>query len=139
MTTPRASTVSYAIACLLLLGSLTGCATSGALIQARIDETPAVFAALTKQQQQDSKWGTGRPGLSPDIVYFAFGNPERILTTPDSDTYVWVYLDRTAINQEAALISAMNSAGKAGNAAAMDRNANFPLPPGLTQAQAFPE
>lgn len=43
----------------------TGCATTGARIQAHIDEKPEVFAKPTRQQQKDSRWGYVRLGFNP--------------------------------------------------------------------------
>jgi hypothetical protein len=91
--------------CALL--AIAGCAaTNGGRIQARINEKPEVFAKLTKQQKKDIKWGYVRRGYTPEMVYFALGKPDQILTSADRDAYVWVFIDRSAINEDVALASA---------------------------------
>jgi hypothetical protein len=116
------------LAALVSLGGTAGCASTGARIQARIDEKPDVFAKLTKQQQKDIKWGYVKRGYTPDMVYFAFGKPDQIIASSDKTSYVWVYLDRAAINQDAAMASALQqgtSADSMGKGAISGSNANF--------------
>jgi hypothetical protein len=91
---------------------LVGCATTGARIQARIDEKPDVFAKLTKQQKKDIKWGYVRQGYTPDMVYFAFGKPDQIITSADKGSYVWVFVDRTAVNEDIAAANALRTGNR---------------------------
>ena len=130
ITPRRITTVLFSsLTVLLVCIGLSGCAaTNGGRIQARINEKPDAFAKLTKQQQKDIKWGYVKRGYTPDMVYFAFGKPDQIIASADKTSYVWVYLDRAAINQDAAMVSAMQqgtNADSMGKGAFSGSNANF--------------
>jgi len=130
-----------------LFSLLSGCATTGARIQARIDEKPEVFAALTKQQQKDIKWGYIRPGFTPDMVYLACGSPVKVIESDEPGAFIWIYVDRATINQEVAMAAAMQAGETAGSIPGFSSaNANFPshgfVPPsnsGMSTEQAYTE
>jgi hypothetical protein len=98
----------------LSLVAFAGCAaTNAARIKARINEKPAVFAKLTRQQQKDVKWGYIRKGFTPDMVYFALGKPDQIISSSDKNSFVWIYVDRKSINQDLAQANAMIAGSQA--------------------------
>lgn len=130
----------------VLAASVSGCATTGARIQARINERPEAFAKLSKQQQKDIRWGYVRQGYTPDMVYFAFGKPDEIIASADKGTYVWVFVDRSSVNEEFAKASALRSASQGDSISVRGgggrttvwpgHDANFPTP--VSKDKAFP-
>lgn len=81
---------SKAIVALSLL-LLVGCATPAR----RIAKNPAMFAAFPPEIQEKVRKGVAEVGYTKDMVFIAFGRPDRIVqrTTAEGPTEIWVYTD----------------------------------------------
>jgi hypothetical protein len=81
-------TIGFASGCLGCL-LITACST----IDSRIQEKPAVYSALSPQDQALIKAGTIREGLPKEAVYIAWGGPEQIRSgSRNRHPYeAWVY------------------------------------------------
>lgn len=79
----------------IILGSagllLSGCETSG--VSGRIQEKPAVFAALSPDEQAIIKAGEVEVGFTTDMVYLALGKPSKEETkdTTGGPVTLWTY------------------------------------------------
>ncbi len=107
--------VAFWSGCIGLIALVSGCetATTGARIDARIQEMPEVFAALPKEAQKDIKWGYVKLGFTPAMVYMALGNPAKTVVSDDKTRITWTYYDDTVISNEVAMRSAAAEAGSA--------------------------
>ncbi|MDB6126981.1 MAG: hypothetical protein JWM35_877 [Verrucomicrobia bacterium] len=91
-------TRSFALGAVSVAGLLGGCTlTPSARTQARIQEKPAVFQALTPQQQGDILGGAIERNNTTEMVFLALGQPSRIVTSADGKRAMWVYQEYTAV------------------------------------------
>jgi hypothetical protein len=74
--------------CLVAL-VLSGCST----VQSRIEEKSAVFNALPAETQSRIQQGLVDVGYTPDMVYIAMGNADKVIerSTTDGNETVWIY------------------------------------------------
>lgn len=84
------------VICLTALGALvvTGCLTQQQLIERRIGEKAAFFAALPAESQQRLRAGRLETGDAQDAVWIVYGRPDRIFAkaTAAATNEVWSYL-----------------------------------------------
>jgi hypothetical protein len=68
---------------------LSGCST----VQSRIEEKSAVFNALPAETQSRIQQGLVDVGYTPDMVYIAMGNADKVIerSTTDGNETVWIY------------------------------------------------
>jgi len=68
---------------------LAGCST----VQSRIEEKSAVFNALPAETQAKIQQGLVDVGYTPDMVYIAIGNADKVIerSTGDGNETVWIY------------------------------------------------
>lgn len=73
----------------LLLMGVVGCST----VDSRIASNPAVWEALSEEQQEQIREGRIYPGMTKEAAYLAFGSPQRVNEgMSDGVAYVeWVY------------------------------------------------
>ena len=81
-----------AAAALLLGLFVTGCETDGG-VSARAQEKSAVYTALKPWQKRLIDKGTIAAGFTPDMVYLALGNADKVETKelPEGTAEMWVY------------------------------------------------
>jgi outer membrane protein assembly factor BamE (lipoprotein component of BamABCDE complex) len=74
---------------LCLLAVLTGCST----VTSRIEEKSALFNTLDAQTQERLKRSAVKVGDTQDMVYIAFGRPDRIkeTATAKGQSLTWIY------------------------------------------------
>lgn len=79
-------------AALLAALFLTGCETDGGT-SARAQEKSATYAALKPWQKKYIDRGTVAEGFTPDMVYIALGNPDKVDTKdlPEGKAEMWIY------------------------------------------------
>ncbi len=101
--------------CVGLIAMLSGCdtVTTGAKIEARIQEMPELFAQLPKEAQKDIRWGYIKKGFNPAMVYMALGSPSKRESSEDKTKVTWTYYDDTVISQEVAMRSGAAENGTA--------------------------
>lgn len=68
---------------------LAGCST----VQSRIEEKSTVFNALPAETQSRIQQGLVDVGYTPDMVYIAMGNADKVIerSTTDGNETVWIY------------------------------------------------
>ena len=74
---------------LCVVAALTGCST----VSRRIEEKSAYFNSLDAQTQERLKRSAVKVGDTQDMVYIAFGHPDRVRekATSSSQETIWVY------------------------------------------------
>ena len=75
---------------------LSSCA---ATVERRIEKNPALFAALSPEDQQLVREGRFREGMTQEAVFLAAGRPGRVMTGPKDgkDFERWSYIGQEAI------------------------------------------
>lgn len=81
-----------AVAALLLTLFITGCESSGG-IPARAQEKSAAYGALKPWQKKYIDKGSVSVGFTPDMVYIAMGNPDKVdqADLPEGKAEMWTY------------------------------------------------
>ncbi len=85
-------TIRFPLPCLaVFMLFFAGCETHG--ISSRINENPAVFDALTSEQQRLIKGGFLAPGYTSEMAYLVLGNPTSTETHQHEGAMieVWIY------------------------------------------------
>ncbi len=108
----KIAVIGCSVCCFVLLA---GCetATTGAKIEARIQEMPEVFAQLPKAAQQAIRWGYVKKGFNPVMVYMALGQPAKTEVSKDKARVMWTYYDDTVVSQDVAMRTAAAENGTA--------------------------
>ncbi len=115
-----------------LLILLSGCefATTGAKIEARIQEMPEVFAEYPEDIQKTIRWGYVKKGYSKTMAYMALGKPNRVETSKNGARVTWIYYDETVVSQDVAMRSASAESGTAYHTAGVAKPGARPVIPG---------
>lgn len=74
----------------VLAGGLLLGACSVSTVASRIRELPSIYSTATPTQQRVMQEGGIDAGFTPNMVYIALGEPDRI-ERPDSQSEVWTY------------------------------------------------
>jgi hypothetical protein len=89
--------------CFLLIFLLISCVSAQQIRDARIHDNQEMFNTFTPDIQDKVRLGQIDIGFSQDMVYLAWGGPDRIYmrTTKDGDATVWSYtIIQTRIHTE---------------------------------------
>lgn len=80
-------------AMLVMIIGLAGCASTP---DRRIQKNPAVFEALSADEQETIRAGRVEIGYTPDMVFLALGAPDRKVTrrTAGDNREIWIYHGR---------------------------------------------
>jgi hypothetical protein len=91
--------VGTAFLCVLAVVSLSQCAST---VERRIEKNPALYSALSAQDQQLVRQRQLREGMTKDAVFLAVGRPDRVAAGRKNgkDYERWTYLDTQTVTTQ---------------------------------------